>query len=75
VPMMILASEPPMKVRLLTESGRLEICLLIEFSYQGVIAMLNVVSRQQFLLVRRPEHYPVTARTRGQIGPVYGGRF
>jgi DNA-binding XRE family transcriptional regulator len=33
--MMILASEPPMKVRLLTESGRLEICLLIEFSYQG----------------------------------------
>jgi len=32
LPMMIRASEPPMKVRLLVESGKLEICLSIGFS-------------------------------------------
>jgi hypothetical protein len=52
LPIMILASEPPMKVRLPMESGRVKACLFIEFSYRRVFAMPNVVSCQQFLLIK-----------------------
>src|SRR5262245_14612000 len=43
VPIMIRASEPPMKLRLLMESANLKICLFIELSYPRVFAMLTVV--------------------------------
>src|SRR5262249_31127342 len=52
-PMMIRASEPPMKLRLLVESANLKICLFIELSYPRVFAMLNVAPYQQFLLIQR----------------------
>src|SRR2546422_8830435 len=55
-PMMIRASEPPMKLRLLMESTNLKICLFIELSYPRVFAMLNVVPYQQFLLIQRREN-------------------
>src|SRR5215831_3878322 len=55
-PMMIRASEPPMKLRLLMESANLKICLFIELSYPRVFAMLNVVPYQQFLLIQRREN-------------------
>src|SRR5262245_61498001 len=51
LPMMIRASEPPMKLRLLMESANLKICLFIELSYPRVFAMLNVVPHQHFLLI------------------------
>jgi hypothetical protein len=54
--MMIRASEPPMKLRLLMESVNLKICLFIELSYPRVFAMLNVVPCQQFLLIQRREN-------------------
>jgi hypothetical protein len=54
--MMIRASEPPMKLRLLMESANLKICLFIELSYPRVFAMLNVVPYQQFLLIQRREN-------------------
>src|SRR5262249_50491516 len=55
-PMMIRASEPPMKLRLLMESANLKICLFIELSYPRVFAMLSVVPYQQFLLIQRREN-------------------
>src|SRR5215471_20827356 len=55
-PMMIGASEPPMKLRLLMESVNLRICLFIELSHPRVFAMLNVVPYQQFLLIQRREN-------------------
>src|SRR5262249_14713777 len=55
-PMMIRASEPPMKVRLLMESANLKICLFIELSYPRVFAMLNVALHQQFLLIKQREN-------------------
>jgi hypothetical protein len=54
--MMMQASEPPMKLRLLMESASLKICLFIELSYPQVFAMLNVVSHQQFLLIKQREN-------------------
>src|SRR5215510_8914663 len=56
LPMMIRASEPPMKLRLLKETANLKICLFIELSYPQVFAMLNVVSHQQFLLIKQREN-------------------
>jgi hypothetical protein len=53
--MMIRASEPPMKLRLLMESANLKICLFIELSYPRVFAMLNVLY-QQFLLIQQREN-------------------
>ena len=37
LPMMIRASEPPMKLRLLMESANLKFCLFIELSYPQVL--------------------------------------
>src|SRR6266540_6739243 len=56
LPMMIRASEPPMKLRLLMESAKLKTSLFIELSYPWVFAMLNAVPRQQFLLIKRREN-------------------
>jgi hypothetical protein len=55
-PIMIRASEPPMKLRLLMESANLKICLFIELSYPRVFAMLNAVLDQQFLLIKQREN-------------------
>src|SRR5215831_21390060 len=55
-PMMIRASEPPMKLRLLMESANLKICLFIELSYPRVFAMVNVAPFQQFLLIKQCEN-------------------
>src|SRR6516165_3010373 len=52
-PMMIRASEPPMKLRLLMESANVEICF-IELSNPRVSAMQNV-AYQQFLLIKHRE--------------------
>jgi hypothetical protein len=51
--MMIPASDPPTKLRLLMESANLKICLFIQLSYLWVFAMLKVVPDQQFLLIGR----------------------
>src|SRR6516225_3323827 len=55
-PMMIRASEPPMKLRLLMESANLKICLFIELSYPRVFTMPIVVPYQQFLLIKHHEN-------------------
>jgi hypothetical protein len=55
LPMMIRASEPPMKLRLPMESANLRVCLFTELSYPRVFAMLNIASYQQFLLIKRRE--------------------
>jgi DNA-binding transcriptional regulator YiaG len=57
--MMIRASEPPMKLRLLMESANLKICLFIELSYPRVFAMVNVVPYQQFLLIKQLSTKPI----------------
>src|SRR5262245_24949388 len=56
LPMMIRASEPPIKLRLPIESANLKLCLFIELSYPRVFAMLNVVTYQQFLLIKQGEN-------------------
>jgi hypothetical protein len=46
--MIIRASDPPTKLRLLMESANLKIRLFIELSYPRVFAMLNAVPINNF---------------------------